>query len=92
MNWYKKIILSHYSEPEQTGEGLGGTTLPAERHLGDWINEHREEVLKMKAIIKRQDWTGFSIYKQQLMDYYNAPENEQIVKGIVSAAMSGQKF
>ena len=92
MNWYKKIILSHYSEPEQFGEGRGGTTLPAERHLGDWIAGHREEVNKMKSLIKGQDWEKVKMYQQYLMDYYNAPENEQIVKGIISAAMSGQKF
>ena len=66
MNWYKKMILSHYSEPEQLGEGRGGIAQFDERRLDDWTNEHREEVSKMKDIIRRQDWTGFAMYEDAI--------------------------
>ncbi len=97
MNWYKTLILSQltykgYSKPGYKGEGRGGVSAPTERHLDNWINEHREEVRKMKSLIKGQDWEKVKMYQQQLMDYYKPPHNEQIVKGIISAAMSGQKF
>ena len=93
-NWYKKLVKAHYSEPEQKGEGRGGsgTGQFGERRLGDWSEEHREEIAKMKDIIKRQDWVGLERYKQELMDYYVAPHNKKIVDGILSASMAGQRF
>ena len=93
-SWYKRFKTAHYSEPEQKGEGRGGsgTGQFGERRLGDWDEEHREEVKIMANIIKRQDWTNLEIYKQKLMNKYEAPYNKSIVDGIVSAAMRGQKF
>ena len=93
-NWYSKFKIAHYSEPEQKGEGRGGsgTGQFGERRLGDWDEEHREEVEIMANIIKRQDWTNFAVYKQKLMEQYNSPQNKTIVDGIVSAAMKGQRF
>lgn len=93
-NWYRLFKLAHYSEPEQKGEGRGGsgTEQFGERRIEEWGDEHRQEIEIMAAIIKRQDWTNFEIYKQKLMENYNAPLNKQIVDSIVSSAMRGQKF
>lgn len=94
INWYSKIKLAHYSEPEQKGEGRGGsgTGQFTERRFVDWDDQHREEVTIMAAIIKRKDWVNFDSYQQKLMEQYEAPQNKAIVAGIVSKAMAGQKF
>ena len=93
-NWYSKFKIAHYSEPEQKGEGRGGggTGQFGDRRVEEWGDEHRQEIEIMAGIIKRQDWTNFEIYKQKLMDSYNAPLNKKIVDSIVSSAMRGQKF
>lgn len=91
-NWYSKIKIAHYSEPEQKGEGRGGPGQFGERRLDDWSGEHREEVAKMKSYIKANDWVNVERYKQELMSYYKSPQNQQIVNGIISAATAGVRF
>jgi hypothetical protein len=93
-NWYSKLKLAHYSEPEQKGEGRGGggTGQFGNRRKEEWGDEHKQEIEIMAAIIKRQDWVQVEAYKNKLMENYNAPLNKQIVDSIVSSAMRGQKF
>jgi len=93
-NWYHKFKIAHYSEPEQKGEGTGGrgTNQFGDRRLGDWEEEHREQVKIMSALIGRQDWDGVETYRRKLMDFYVPPKNKSIVDGILSSAMRGQKF
>ena len=95
-NWYSRFKLAHYSEPEQKGEGYGGTGQFGERRLGDWKNEHKEQVARMSKHIdnwsQTGDKSGFEAYQKELMNYYNAPENKAIVNGIMSAAMKGKRF
>ena len=90
--WYKRFKFAHYSEPEGKGEGYGGEGQFGDRRLDDWSGEHSVEVKRMAGLIKSMDWTAVERYKQELMGNYNAPQNRQIVDGIVSAAMAGQRF
>lgn len=92
INWYKKFKKAHYSEPEQKGEGYGGTGQFGERRLSDWEGEHKNQVTKMKSFIKSQDWTNVERYRQELMEYYEPPYNKKIVDGIIAAATSGVRF
>ena len=45
----------------------------------------------MKNIIAN-NFKGFDEYRAKLMGHYSPPENETIVNGIISAAMSGQRL
>jgi hypothetical protein len=91
-NWYGRFKIAHYSEPESKGEGYGGTGQFGERRIDEWADEHRAEIAKMAGLIKAMDWVKVEMYKQELMENYNAPQNQTIVDGIVSSAMRGQRF
>lgn len=98
INWYSKIKLAHYSEPEQKGEGRGGsgTEQFGERKLDEWDGEHREEIGRMIRHIENAygngDWSGFNAYKDELMSSYNPPHNKQIVNSIVASAQGKAKM
>jgi hypothetical protein len=95
-SWYKKFKLAHYSEPEQKGEGRGGTGQFGDRRIEEWGGEHREEIARMIQHIENgyatKNWSGFDAYKEELMNVYSPPHNKQIVNSIVASAQGKAKM
>lgn len=97
-SWYTRSILSsslrrivaHYSEPEQKGEGYGGTGQFGTRKIDELTDEYKPLVRKMKSYIKGNDWVNVEKFTQELRD--KGYSREVIEKWILNPAMYGQRF
>jgi len=71
------------------GDEFRSQTAIDDEFFGSMNQEYRSYILKMKNLIKSQDWLGFEKYKQDLSEIF---DKVIVEKFIISPAMYGLKF